>query len=185
MSAALGQSIVVENKPGANGVIGAQAAASAPADGYTLLFTAGAELMAVKYMVKNPPFQPAAFTPITAAMAPLLFYVMRPGLPARSLSELLDYARARPGQLTYGSSGAGSPFHLIGEAINRLAGVKITHVPYKGTLQAIQDVLGGQIDISFGSLAGIGQYFRNGQLRPLACAGTRRAPQLPDVPALT
>jgi tripartite-type tricarboxylate transporter receptor subunit TctC len=181
----LGQPVVIENRPGANGVIGGQAVAGAAPDGYTLLFTAVAELLAVKYVVRRPPYQPATFTPITAALGPLLFYVARPSLPAASMRELLAYAATVPDKLTYGTSGVGSPFHLVGEAVNKHAGVKIRHVPYKGTLAAIQDVLGGQIDIGFGSLAGISQYLKSGQLKALAAVATERTPLMPDVPAIT
>lgn len=185
LSNLLGQPVVVDNRPGANGVVGAKAVASADPDGYTILFTALAELLIVKYVVKNPPYDATTFTPVTAALGPLMFYVANPKLPANSLKELLTIAPSASEKIAYGTSGIGSWFHLIGEEINKQAGLKIQHVPYKGTLPAIQDVIGGQIDIGFGSLAGIGQYLKSGQLKPLAVVADKRTPLMPDVPAIT
>ena len=139
----LGQTIVVENRTGANGTIGAAAVARAAPDGATLLAaTAGTHVTAVGLM-KNLPYDPIKdFTPIVAAVEPVTCLAVHPSLPVSSVPELIAYAKAHPGELSFGSSGVGSVFHLMGELFNETAGVKINHVPYRGVAPAMQDLLG-------------------------------------------
>ena len=178
----MGQPILVENRPGASGAIGAEAVFKASPDGYTILFASSAQTVALAYTVKNLPYDPQGFTPIMAAMEPLILFVMRPAIPATSMREMIEYARRNPGKLSYGSTGTGSSFHLFGEALNQAAGISLLHVPYKGTLQAVNDIMGGTLDMSFGTLAGIGQLISSGKLRALAVIADKRASVLPALP---
>lgn len=178
----MGQSIVVENRAGASGAIGAEAAFKAPADGYTILFASSAQTVALAYTTKNLPYDPQGFTPIMVALEPLLVLVMRPSLPANSLKDLIDYAKRNPGKLNYGGTGTGSTFHLFGESLNQAAGINMLHVPYKGSLQAVNDIMGGSLDMSFGTLAGIGPLISAGKLRAIAVLAEKRSHVTPDLP---
>ena len=182
VSESLGQPIVVENRAGASGAIGAEAAFKAPADGYTVLFASSAQTVALAYTVKNLPYDPQGFTPIMAALEPLLVLVMRPSIPANSLKDLIDYAKRNPGKLSYGGTGTGSTFHLFGESLNHAAGISMLHVPYKGSLQAVNDIMGGSLDMSFGTLAGIGPLIGAGTLRAIAVLSEKRSSVMPDLP---
>src|SRR5712692_8086690 len=146
---ALGQTIVIENRSGANGTIGSSLVAHAAPDGYTLLAaTAGTHVTAV-HLMKSLPYDPVKdFTPIAAAVEPVTCLVVHAGLPVASVAELIDYVKRRPGELAYGTSGVGSVFHMMGELFNQTAGVKINHVPYRGVALAMQDVAGGHIPMT-------------------------------------
>ncbi|MEG1768695.1 MAG: tripartite tricarboxylate transporter substrate binding protein [Comamonas sp.] len=184
LSERLGQPVVVENKPGGNGIIGARSVLAATPDGYTLLFTSVAEILAVKYLSPASSFDTTSFVPVMAAMEPQMFLVASPKLPAKNMQEFIALARARKGEITFGTSGVGSPFHLTAQSMSQTAHVELTHVPYKGTLAAIQDVIGARLDSGFGSVAGIGQFMQQGQLRPLAVLSHQRNKRFADVPTI-
>jgi tripartite-type tricarboxylate transporter receptor subunit TctC len=180
-----GQSVVVENRAGGAGNIGIQAVAQAPADGHTWLFIPQGNITINATLMKDLPFNwERDFAPVTLiAYAPNLL-VVNPAVPARSVAELIDYARKNPGKLTYGSPGIGSSLHLIGELMKREAGIEISHVPYKGTTQAMQDLLGGQISMMFGSAPTLMPQVKAGKLRALAVTTARRTPAAPELPTL-
>ncbi len=186
VSEALGQSIVVENRAGANGTIGSQLVARAEPDGYTLLAgTAGTHVTAV-HLMKSLPYDPVRdFTPIAAAVEPVTCLVVNGALPVNSVAELIAYAKARPGQLSFGSSGIGSVFHLMGEQFNRTAGVAINHVPYRGVAPAMQDVIGGHIPMTFISLNNALAPAAEGRVKILAVLEPTRYVRLPDVPSMS
>src|ERR1700761_7326299 len=184
LSEAWGQPVIAENRPGAGGVIGAAAVASAPPDGYTLLlvsttFTINA---AIK---KSMPFDTAKdFTPIAfVARSPLLF-VSSKGLAVKTAKDALALAKSKPGALTYASAGVGSINQIAAELIAQSAGVKLLHVPYKGGAPALNDLIGGHVDMYVSSLPQVLQLAKDGQTRPLAVTSAKRTPMLPDVPTL-
>jgi tripartite-type tricarboxylate transporter receptor subunit TctC len=180
-----GQSVVVENRPGGAGNIGIQAVAYAPADGHTWLFIPQGNITINATLMKDLPFNwERDFAPVTLiAYAPNLL-VVHPSLPVRNVSELIAYAKANPGKVSYGSPGIGSSLHLIGELMKREAGIEISHVPYKGTTQAMQDLLGGQISMMFGSAPTLMPQVKAGRLRALAVTTARRTPAAPELPTL-
>lgn len=181
----MGQPVLVENRAGASGAIGAEAVFKAAPDGYTMLFSAAQQTVALARTVKNLPYDPNGFTPIMAAIEPLIVIVIRPAIPANTMKELIDYAKRNPGKITYGSTGIGSSFHLFGESLNSAAGISMLHVPYKGTLPAVNDIMGGNLDMSFGSLAGIGPHISTGKIRALAVLSDKRSTVVPGLPAIT
>jgi tripartite-type tricarboxylate transporter receptor subunit TctC len=178
------QSVIVENKPGAASNLGAEFVAKATPDGYTLLATPPGPLVISQSFFPNLGFDPAAFVPISIfAEAPLLL-VGNPRVPAATLSELIAYAKANPGKLNFASPGIGSSPHLTGEMLERDAGIKFIHVPYKGLGPAARDLLGGQVDIAFNNLGNSLPLIRAGKLKVFAVASPKRIAQLPDVPAI-
>jgi tripartite-type tricarboxylate transporter receptor subunit TctC len=181
----LGQSVIVDNRAGAGGNIGASLAAKAPADGYTLFMGTVGTHAINQGLYKKLPFDPIKdFQPLTrVAMVPNLL-VANPGKPYKSVKELIAYAKANPGKVNFGSSGSGSSIHLSGELFNSLAKVDMVHVPYKGSAPAVTDLLGGQIDIMFDNMPSAIQHVRSGKLRPLAVTTAKRSPELPDVPTI-
>ena len=181
----LGQTIVVENHPGANGMIGAQLASVAPADGYTLVMDGPGEIVIAPHIFKSMAYNPAKdLQPITLCSNAPNVLVVGPSTPVNSLPELIALAKANPGKLTFGSSGIGNIQHLNGELFNKLAGVSTTHVPYKGAAPQMTDLIGGQINMGYTSVAAALPMIKGGKLRPLAVTSRNRVPQLPDVPAL-
>jgi len=182
----LGQSIVIENRTGANGTIGAAAVARAKPDGETLLAaTAGTHVTAV-HLMKSLPYDPVKdFTPIVAAVEPVTCLAIHPSLPVNSVPELIAYAKAHPNQLSFGSSGVGSVFHLMGELFNETAGVKLNHVPYRGVAPAMQDLLGGHIPMVFIAVANAEPAAKAGQVKILAVLEPTRYAGLPDVPSMS
>ena len=146
--------VVVENRTGANGTLGSNAVARAAPDGAMLLITTASTHVTAVHLMKNLPYDPIKdFTPIAAAVEPVTCLVVNGALPVNSVEELVAYAKARPGELAYGSSGVGSVFHLMGELFNQTAGVKINHVPYRGVAPALQDVIAGHIPMAFLSIS--------------------------------
>ena len=182
----LGQTIIVENRTGANGAIGSAAVARAKPDGATLLAgTAGTHVTAV-HLVKSLPYDPIKdFTPIVAAVEPVTCLAVHPSVPVNSVPELIAYAKAHPNELSYGSSGVGSVFHLMGELFNQTAGVKINHVPYRGVAPAMQDVIGGHIPIIFIAVANADAAAKAGQVKILAVLEPAGYARLPDVPSMS
>ena len=181
----LGGSAVVENKPGAGGNIGTQAVARAPKDGYTLLMTISSSQAINPALYKAPGFDPVAdFQPISLIGAVPNVLLAHPSFPAKTVPELLALAKSQPGKLQYASAGNGTLNHLLGEMLNQMAGIELQHVPYKGVAPALNDVLGGQLPLLFGSLPSTLSHIKAGRLRALAVSSPQRSPVLSDVPAL-
>ncbi len=184
LSEALGQAIVVENKPGANGMIGSQIVADAPPDGYTLLMYVDGNTVLPSIM-KKLPFEPLkAFAPITVLGRGSHVIVAHPSLPVHTLGELIAYARKHPGELSYASPGLASPQSLSLEAIKKASGIDIVHIPYKGGGQAIADVSSGQVKLGVLGMAPALPHIRSGKLIALAVTGGKRSELLPDVPTV-
>jgi len=180
----LGASIVVDNRSGAGGTIGADVAAKAPADGYTLLMAAGAHTLAPSLYIKLPYDIARDFAPISISAKSTYLLVVHPSVPARSVKELIALARAKPGGLNYASSGIGAPPHLAGEMFNTLAGVRLVHVAYKGDTPAIADLLGGHVDLAFLAVSATSPHIKAGKLRALAVTSAQRTPVMPDLPTI-
>ncbi|MCA3239498.1 MAG: tripartite tricarboxylate transporter substrate binding protein [Curvibacter sp.] len=181
---ALGQPVVVENRGGAGGNIGADAVAKAPGDGYTLLMSSGGTLSINPYLYARMPFDPNKDLQPVAALARVAVYlVTRPELPARNVNEFVSHLKANPGRLTFGSPGTGSSPHLAGEMLKSMTGTYAVHVPYRGGGPALQDLLGGQFDFWFDPGVGL-QHVRSGRLKLLAVGSSKRSPLFPDVPTM-
>ena len=177
------QRVIVENRAGAGGTIGSDAVAKSPADGYTWLMSYSGTHAINPWLYKNLPFDTLKdLTPI-AALATLPFVlVINPKVPARNIAEFVAYAKANPDAVNMASSGNGSVNHLIGEMFNTAAGIKMTHVPYKGAAGALTDLIGGQVQAFVASAPSVIQHIRTGAVRPLASASTKRAAALAEVP---
>ncbi|KAB2895929.1 MAG: tripartite tricarboxylate transporter substrate binding protein [Burkholderiaceae bacterium] len=181
----LGQSVIVDNRAGAGGNIGGQAAARAAADGYTLFMgTVGTHAINAA-LYKKMPFDPIKdFAPLTRVANVPNLLVANPAQPYKTVQELIAYAKANPGKINFGSSGSGSSIHLSGELFKSMAKVDMQHVPYKGSAPAVTDLLGNQIGIMFDNMPSAIQHVRSGKLRPLAVTTAKRSPELPDVPTI-
>lgn len=183
MSEILGQSVVIENKAGAAGTIGADLVAKSAPDGYTLLMGHSNSNAISPFVLSNVPYNPATdFTPITYLGYVPNVLVVKSSLPVNSVAQLISLAKSNPGQMTYGSSGIGSTQHLAGALFSKIAGISMNHVPYKGSGQAIVDLLGGQITMNFDTLPPNLQQIRQGNLKALAISTPKRLPLLPNVP---
>jgi tripartite-type tricarboxylate transporter receptor subunit TctC len=184
LSKRLGEQVIVENKPGAGATIGADLVAKAPPDGYTLLLASQTIAISATLYPKLP-FDPIEdFAPITLIGREPGVLVVNPALPVKTLQELVAYAKERPGQLDYASSGNGSGQHLFFALLASSTGMKLNHIPYKGSAQATTDLLGGQVMMSIPGTAGMVGHIKAGKLRALAVTGATRSPQLPDVPTV-
>jgi len=182
----LGQTVIVDNRGGANGMIGSGFVAHAAPDGYTLLAATPASHVTAVHLMKNLPVDPVKdFTPIMAAVEPVTALIVNADLPVSSVPELIAYAKANPGKLSYGSSGVGSVFHLTGELFNRIAGVNITHVPYRGVAQPMQDTAAGHIQLLHISLSSARGALASGKAKVLAILEPKRYDKMPNVPSLT
>jgi tripartite-type tricarboxylate transporter receptor subunit TctC len=183
LSEGLGQQVYVENRGGAGGTIGAEAAAKSPADGYTLFFATTGTLASAPSLQPDLRYDPVkGFAPIsTLANAPVVVLVASE-IPVNSLKELVDAAKAKPGQLRFGSAGTGHFVHLAGEMFKIAAGVDLLHVPYKGVNAALIDMLGGRIELMFDAPAQYEPHLQSGKIRALAVASAKRLARLPDVP---
>jgi len=183
MSEILGQSVIVENKSGAAGTIAADQIAKSTPDGYTLLVGHSNSNAIAPFVLTNVPYNPATdFTPITYLGYVPNVLVVKSSLPVNSVAQLISLAKANPGQMTYGSSGIGSTQHLAGALFGKIAGIQINHVPYKGSGQAIIDLLGGQITMNFDTLPPNLQQIKDGSLKALAISTPKRLSILPNVP---
>nr|WP_254615991.1 tripartite tricarboxylate transporter substrate binding protein [Cupriavidus basilensis] len=177
------QSVIVDNRAGAGGNIGAEVVAKSPADGYTLLMGSAATQAINASLYKRLPYDHIKdFAPITLVAEMPNILVVNPLIPARNVSELIAYGKANPDKLSFGSSGTGGTIHLSGELFKSMAGVKMLHVPYKGSAPAVSDLLAGQINLMFDS--SVAPYVKSGKLRALAVTSAKRSPVLPDVPTM-
>ncbi|MSQ71212.1 MAG: tripartite tricarboxylate transporter substrate binding protein [Betaproteobacteria bacterium] len=184
LAESLGQPVVVENRPGGDGYIGFEAVSRAEPDGYTLVYAPGSTMMIAPHLVRRPDLDPLkAFVPVAATGRVSLYLVVYPKFPANNLGEFLAHARANPGKLNYGTPGNGTSPHIATEVFNREAKVKLNHIPYKGAGPALNDLLGGQIDLALDPGVGL-PHVKSGKLRMLAVAGGTRHPDYPDVPTL-
>jgi tripartite-type tricarboxylate transporter receptor subunit TctC len=180
----LGQSVVIENKPGATGMIGAASVAKSAPDGYTVLFGAASEMAINASLFKNMTYDPRTdFEPVTlVATFPLVF--IAPATTSQSLKELIEAARAKPDSVSYGSIGSGSPQHLAAELLSSMAKARFLHIPYKGSGPLVQDVVGGHVDMAVSSVPPAVPLVRAGKLRALAVTSSARSEALPDVPTM-
>jgi tripartite-type tricarboxylate transporter receptor subunit TctC len=177
--------VVVDNKPGAGGNIGAEFVARAPADGYTLVMgTVGTHSINGSLYAKMPYDMVKDFAPVTLIASTPNLLVVNNDVPAKNLTELIALARAKPGQLTFGSPGIGTSVHVSGELFNSLAGVRTTHVPYKGRQMAIPDLLGGSITMMFDNMPSALPVVKEGKLRAIGVTSSKRSPSAPEIPTI-
>lgn len=182
ISGPLGQQVVVENRAGAGATIGAQVAARAPADGYTLLLAPTA-VMAITHHLRKVPYDPEQdFAPIASVSSSYGIVAARKDLPASNMAELIALARKDPGKLTFGSAGTATATHLSGEIVHSKAGIKVLHVPYKGSAESLNDLVGGRIDLIYDPVALV--QIKAGNVKALGVTSTVRHPELPGVPTL-
>ncbi len=182
---AWGQPVVVENRPGNGGILGAEAVARATPDGYTLFVTPSAVLTINPHLYSSLRYDTFRdFAPVTMASNSPYFLVVHPKIPATNVRELIAYAKANPGKMNYSSSGSGSSTHLAGVLFNQMAGVNIVHIPYKGAAPAIVDLLAGNIQMRFSSVVPVLPHVKNGRLRGIAISSAKRYSPLPDVPTI-
>ena len=180
---ALGQSVVVDNKGGGNGAIAALAVKRAEPDGHTLLMQySGYHVITPHVSKQKPQWEAEDFRAVANVLSAPQVIVVRDTVPAKNMAELITYAKANPGKMTYASSGNGSLQHVTGAMLEQQAGIQLTHVPYKGTGPALQDLLGGQVDMTFGTPPPFMQHIASGKLRALAVTGKTRLASLPNVP---
>jgi tripartite-type tricarboxylate transporter receptor subunit TctC len=179
-----GQSFVVEDRPGAGAVIGTQYVAKAAPDGYTLLVMSNTQTVNESLLKKKPYDLMKDFAPVAPINEAPLVLVVRDGVPAKTLPELVKLAKAQPGKLNYASSGTGTPYHMAGELFKSMAGVNIVHIPYKSSGAARTDVLGGQVDMMFDAVSTMTDLIRTDKVRALATTAKTRSNVLPDVPTM-
>jgi tripartite-type tricarboxylate transporter receptor subunit TctC len=183
LSETLGQQVIVDNRVGVGGNIGLEAVAKSAPDGYTLLHSSDGTILINPHLYKMSVDVAKDLDPVAPTAKAGLFFVVRPGLPAKTLAEFVSYARANPGKLNYGSAGNGTLQHVAAEMMMRVANIKVTHVAYKGSQQALVDLLGGQIDFTF-DLGGAIPHIKTEKVRLLAVPGNARSPLFPDTPTM-
>lgn len=184
MARNIGQAVVVENRPGANTIIGMEVVAKAAPDGYTLIMTSSSLAINASLYPKLPYDSARAFTPVSLIASSTLVMSVHPSLPVRSVRELIGFARPRPQELLYPVSGVGNISHLAGELFNLLAGVKLVSVPYKGSAPGINDLLGGRLSVGFNSALASMPHVKSARLRAIAVTGSARSTALPDLPTV-
>ena len=181
----LKQQVIIENKPGAGGTIGADLVAKAPPDGYTLTIGTTSNHAIAVSLYKKLPYDPVKdFAPITMLAVSQNVVVINPEVPANNIKELVAYAKANPGKLNFGSSGNGTISHLTGEMFNTLNGTQITHIPYKGSAFVFPDLLSGQISVMYDSTISIGSLVKSGKVKALAVTGAKRSVLVPELPTV-
>ena len=180
----LGQAFVIDDRPGAGAVIGTDAVAKSPADGYTLLMMSNTHTVNESLLKTKPYDLMRDLVPVAPVNYSDLLMVVHPSVPAKTLKEFLDLAKAKPGVLNYASSGPGTPYHMAGELFKAMAGVNLVHVPYKGSAGARTDVMGGQVQMMFDAVTTMAPLVRTGALRALGTTGLTRSSVLPDVPTV-
>jgi tripartite-type tricarboxylate transporter receptor subunit TctC len=186
MSEGLGQPFVIESKPGANGTIGTAFVAKAAPDGYTILLSHLGPTAISPALQKDLPYDPVKdFEPIGQVVAGPTLLVVRNDLPVQDVRQLIAYAKANPGKLSYGSVGIASTTHLAGELLNMLAGINTVHVPYKGSTPILVDIMGGRVDMAFIGISGSIQQAKAGQVRAIAISTIKRSPNFPEIPAVS
>lgn len=176
------QSVVIDNRPGAGGAIGATLTAKAPPDGYTLLMASGSMFTVNPYLYRNLPYTLKDFDYITNVASGPMLVLVNNAVPAHDLKELIALAKAQPKKLNFGSAGNGSQVHMAGEALADAARIQITHVPYKGEALAYNDLIAGQVQLVVGNIAAASVFAKSGKARALAVTGPARSPMMPDVP---
>ena len=180
-----GQQVIVDNRPGGNGIVGMEIAARANPDGYTLVLGTIGPVAVNPSIYKKLPYDPVAdYDPVARGVSALNVLVVHPSLPVKSVKELIEHAKANPGKLTYGSSGVGFADHLAGELFNTSAGVKMVHVPYKGGAPAMLDLVGGNLQLIFATVSTAIGSIKAGRIRPLAITFSKRVEQFPDWPTV-
>jgi tripartite-type tricarboxylate transporter receptor subunit TctC len=185
LSESLGQPVAVENRPGAGANIGHEFAAKQPPDGYTILLSSSSTLATNPHLYRHLGFDPIGdFSPISMVASAGQVLVVHPSVPARSVAELVALAKAQPGKLNFGSGGKGIQSHISGEMFKSAAGVDIVHIPYKGTVQAVSDLVAGQVQLVFADMVPAMPHIKAGRVRALAVTTEQRSPLLPDVPTM-
>jgi len=186
LTPAIGQPVVVENKAGAGGNIGTEAAAKSAADGYTLLLAHQGTFAINPHLYARAGYDPIAdFAPVTRLVLSPLVLAVHPDMPVKSIADLIRLAKEKPGQLTFGSAGSGTPPHMAGELFRRAASIDVVHVPYKGASPALVDLMAGRLTYTFDSAAIQLPQVRTGKIKALAVTGSKRLPSLPDVPTVS
>lgn len=184
LSDELKQPFMIDNKPGAGSIIGTDFAAKSPADGYTLLMMSNAHTVN-ESLIPNKPFALMKdFVGVAPVNSSNLLLVVHPSVPVKNVAELVALAKSKPGKLNYASSGNGTPYHMAGELFKHMAGINMTHIPYKGSSGARTDIVGGQVDVMFDAETTMAEFARNGQVRMLGATGLTRSTNLPDLPTV-
>ncbi|WP_042886039.1 Bug family tripartite tricarboxylate transporter substrate binding protein [Cupriavidus necator] len=178
------QPVVVDNRPGAGGAVGAEAVAKAAPDGYTLLLASGSMFTVNPYIYQKLPYSAESFEMISKVASGPMVLTINVKVPAKTMDELISYAKAHPGKLTFGSAGNGSQVHMASEAFSEAAGIDVVHVPYKGEGPAYADLMAGVVDMTVGNINAISPLLKGGRLRALAVTGKERSSLLPDVPTV-
>jgi tripartite-type tricarboxylate transporter receptor subunit TctC len=184
LTESLGQQVVVDNRPGAGSTIGAETAAKSPPDGYTLFMISNTHFVSAGLYKKLVYDSLNDFTPITQITSAPNVLIVHPSMPAKNVKELIALAKARPGDINYASSGNGSTQHLTGALFCKMAGINMTHIPYRGSGPVTADLLAGQVQVGFPGIAGMLPHIKTGRLRPLGVTGAKRSPELPMVPTI-